>query len=83
MSVAIHARGNPHPLPIGLWSGVDALIVAKAASRALRGVGDQSRHHTEVGDVAFHLRRPMTAAEASSLPRRKADPTFPIERAKL
>ena len=68
-----------HPLPVALWSDVDALIVVKAAARALRGAGDGGRNHTEVGDVAFHLRRPMTTAEAASLPRRKTEPRFPIE----
>jgi hypothetical protein len=79
--VAIHERGLPAPLPVGLWTDVDALIVARAAARALRGAGDTTRHHTELGDVAFHLRRPMTPAEAASLPRRKHEPTVPIERA--
>lgn len=53
----------------------------RAAERALRGVGDTSRRHVEVGGVAIHLRRPMTAAEARLLPRRPSAPTFPIEEA--
>lgn len=58
------------------------LRVTRAAERALRGVGDARRRHTELGDVAYHLRRPLTEREAARLPRRAADPTFPIEQAR-
>ena len=80
VSVAIHQRGGP--LPVSLWSDADVLIAARAAERALRGVGDPSRHHTEAGDVAFHLRRPTTVAEAKLAPRRRTAPAFPIEQAR-
>lgn len=70
MSVAIqHPDGRSGPVPRARWTPAGVEIVKAICLKAIRGVGDVSRAHWEDGDVALHLRRPMTPAEAKWMPR--------------
>jgi len=66
---------------VALWADRDRVTVSTRLLELLEGVGDTARVHWEVGDVALHLRRPLTDDEAAFLPRRKDEPIYPIERA--
>jgi hypothetical protein len=61
-------------VPVKLWDARTKRAVWAAIQSALAGVGDVSRRHVEYGDLAIHVRRPMTELEAASLPQHPDKP---------
>lgn len=50
------------------WSPEQRAAVERKLISNLDGVGDRSAEHWQLGSRALHYRRPMTIAEAMSLP---------------
>jgi hypothetical protein len=53
--------------PVRSWSPEQRKAIERKALEILRGVGDTSAEHWQMGSLALHYRRPMTLAEALRL----------------
>lgn len=55
-------------LPVREWTRDQRIAAEHKLRENLKGVGDLSAEHWQIGSIALHYRRPLTLTEAMSLP---------------